>query len=379
MRSAQTAPPIPPPGQAGGVLAGLSRVNNDTALRNSAVWACLRLRADLVSTMPVKAYREVDGVEVEVPKPPILISPGGDRVDMQEWLYSTQVDLDRAGNAFGIITERNALGLPARIELASLGDCSVRMQRGNLEYVIAGTTYQPDKVWHEKQFTLAGLAVGLNPIAYAAYTLGAYLSAMQFALDWFGNSAMPAVDLKNVEKTVPADVAAEVKRRYQASVSPGGVFVHGNDWEIKPIQSMASQSQYLDMMRDGVPDVARYFGCPADLIDGAVSGSSLTYATIGQRNLQFLIMHLGPAVTRRETALSTLLPRPRYVKLNRNALLAMDPQTRATVIGQQLKDRVLTPTEARALDERAPLTDADLAEFDRVYGAPRTQPTEAKS
>lgn len=49
---------------------GSTVVTNETALRHSAIWACLRLRANLVSTMPVDLFRRVDGIQVEVPKPP---------------------------------------------------------------------------------------------------------------------------------------------------------------------------------------------------------------------------------------------------------------------------------------------------------------------
>ena len=69
-------------------------------------------------------------VNLEVPAPPVLVNPGGARVDMIEWLYSTQVDLDRAGNCFGIITETDGLGLPRRIDLVSLGDVSIRVKGG---------------------------------------------------------------------------------------------------------------------------------------------------------------------------------------------------------------------------------------------------------
>jgi phage portal protein BeeE len=65
-----------------GATRGTVAVNTDTALRHSAVWACLRLRANLVSTLPVKLYREMVGQQVEVPKPKLLVSPSGDRIDM---------------------------------------------------------------------------------------------------------------------------------------------------------------------------------------------------------------------------------------------------------------------------------------------------------
>ncbi|HEU4422056.1 MAG TPA: phage portal protein [Pilimelia sp.] len=370
-------PQIPTPGAA--PLAGSVRVSNETAMRHSAVWACLRLRADLISTMPVDVYRKVGDVRVSVPTPPVLINPGGERIGIQEWLYSTQVDLDRAGNCFGLITARDGAGRPARIELVELGSVGLVSEAGEITYRIDGKRYAPRDVWHERQFTISGLAVGLSPVAYAAWSIGSYLSAQQFALDWFGNSAIPAAELTNKAKTLTAPEAAAVKERYRATIRAGDVFVHGSDWELKPIQAVASQTQYVELMQYGVPDISRFFGCPADLIDGAVSGQSVTYANITQRNLQLLIMNLGPAVARRETALSSLVAQPRYVKLNRSALLAMDPATRAQMLRVQLESKQITPTEARAVEDRAPFTPEQIAEIIALYGAPRTQPTGATS
>lgn len=369
---------IPPRGQG---RPGAPAATNDSAMRHSAVWACLRLRADLVSTMPVDVYRRVNGVQVDVPKPPVLVNPGGERVGIQEWLYSSQVDLDRAGNTFGLITERNALGLPARIDLQVLSDITVRANGSEITQVkIGGQKYEGAdlaNIWHEKQFTVSGMPLGLSPVAYAAWSIEESMSAQRFALDWFGGSAVPMAELKNNEKTINKAEAQVAKDFYRAAVSSGDLFVHGKDWEYKPIQTVAAQTEFLEARRFGSNEIARFFGCPSDLIDAAVSTGSITYGTITQRNLQFLIMNLGPAVARRETALGTLTSKPRFVKLNRSALLAMDPEARAQTIKIRLESRALTPTEARALDDLPPLTDADLAEFDRVYGAPRTNPVPA--
>ncbi|WP_309139976.1 phage portal protein [Micromonospora sp. 4G55] len=99
-------------------------------------------------------------------------------------------------------------------------------------------------------------------------------------------------------------------------------------------------------------------------------GSNINYANITQRNLQFLIMHLGPAVARREKNLTKLLSRPRYVKLNTDALLRMDPLERAKVITEKIKNRTMTPTEARALDDNPPLTAQQIQEFTDLFGEP---------
>lgn len=359
------------------IKAGTARVTNDTALRASAVWAALRLRANLISSLPVDAYRERDGIQLEVPRPAVTWVSGGRVLDWGAALYMTQFDLDRSGNCFGVITETNGLGLPARIELVNLADVALTLRDGEVVYNVGGTVYQREQMWHEIQYPVSGLAVGLSPVAFAAYSIGAYLSAQDFALDWFGSSAMPAAVLQNTERTVTPEVAAVVKSRAQAAMAPGGLFVTGNDWDLKPINAANNQAAYVELMQFGVPDIARFFDVPADLIDGSIPGSAVTYANISQRNLQLLLMHIGPAVTRRERALSDLLPRPRGVKLNRDALLAMDPATRAATLKVQIDSRVRTVNEARALENLPPLTPDQMAEFDRLFGAARTNPVPA--
>ena len=89
-----------------------------------------------------------------------------------------------------------------------------------------------------------------------------------------------------------------------------------------------------------------------------------------QRNLQFLIHNLGPTLYRRERRLSRLLPQPRFVKFNTSALLRMDDETRAQVIAERIQSRTLAPSEARALENLPPLTEAQIAEFDRLFGDP---------
>jgi HK97 family phage portal protein len=362
-------------------------VTNDTALRNSAVWACLRLRADLMSSFPIDVYRYVGGIQIEVPKPPVLMSPGGTEVGIKEWVYSTEFDLDRGGNCFGIITERTGVigpdgrGLPGRIDLVELGSVSVRGKGPRItKFVIDGTEYEPWEIWHERQYTVAGMPLGLSPVAYAAWTIEEVLSAQQFARDWFAGGAVPLAELKNTAKTIDPDGARVAREQFRAAVDSSGLFVHGVDWEYKPIQAVASQSAFLEARQYGAQDIARFFGCPGDLIDAAVSGSSVTYANITQRNLQFLIMNLGPAVGRREDAFSRrLVSGPRFVKLNTDALLRMDPEARARTIGARVNARILAPSEARALDNLPPFTDDQLAEFDRLFGSRSVpaQPTTA--
>lgn len=380
--AADLIPPRPPLAPVGGVV-----VTDQAALRHSAVWASLRLRANLISTLPVDAYRRIklpgepgDGYQLPLAKPPVLVNPGGERVGLKEWLYSSQFDLDRAGNTFGLITERDGVGLPRRIDLVPYSEVAVRCEKGELvKYRIAGVEHAPRDVWHEKQYTVAGLHVGLSPVAYAAWSIGEYLSVQQFATDWFGSGAVPAGHLKNTAKVINPKDAASVKERFKASVQGRDLFVTGSDWEYSMLQAEAAGSDWLEAKNYGIADIARFFDVPGDLIDAAVTSGNITYANVTQRNLQFLIMHLGPAITRREDALSSLLPSPRYVKFNTDALLRMDPQTRAATIAARIDSRTLAPSEAREIEDLPPLTEDQMAEYDRLFGSPRTPPATASS
>ena len=352
---------------------GASMVTADRALRHSAVWACLRLRADLISTSPVDVYREQGGRAKVITSPQVLVRPDG-RNDVTEWLYSSQMDLDRFGNCFGLIT-RDARTMPATIELLPAEAVTVLAKGSTITgYRYGGTVFDPYEVWHERQFTTAGSPVGLSPIAHAAMSILGYLSAQEFARDWFNGAAVPASSLKNTAKTISATEATEIKKRFRSTVQSGDVFVHGADWEFKMLGGNASEAQFLETQKFSIGDVCRFLGVPGDMIDAESSTGSITYANVTQRNLQLLIMNLGPAITRRERALSTVTPKPQYVKLNTDAVvLRMDPMSRVEMGKAQVEARLRVPSELREKDDLPPYTPEQLAEFAALF--PSKAPT----
>ncbi len=344
---------------------GAVTVSTDSAMRNSAVWACLALRANLISTMPVDCFRRVGGFQIETAKPPLLVNPGGDDYGITDWLYSSQVELDRTGNLFGVVRMRDALGKPAVVELAP--SAAVRI-KGRGPKIVGFKVGHEDidlaDMWHERQYTVPGVPLGLSPVAYAAMSIGNYLSAQQFALDWFGNGAIPSGALKNINRTIDATEAQTTKDRFKIAVANRDLFVHGADWDYTPIATAQNESQFLETMRYGIVDIARFYGVPADLIDAEVQHQSkITYANITQRNLQFLLMNLTAPIIRREAKLTSAVPNGRFVKLNTDAMLRMDTQTRETMLVGMVAGRTLAPSEAREIDNRPPFTAAQIAEF----------------
>lgn len=340
---------------------GMPYIDQDNARRISAVWAALRLRADLMSTIPVRAYRTFQGMQVESNLPPWMADP-----EFIEWRYSSQTELDSTGNAIGPILSRDGMGLPNRVKIAPTAQCSLLYRDGELtHYRICGQVYAKADVWHEKQYTVPGLDVGLSPVAYSAFTLGQYKSVQDFATQWFLSGNGPRASLKNAEKTLSTKEAAIVKEAWRASQTMGEPFVHGSDWEYTLINAQSASNDWIESQRLSNVDIARFFGVPSDLLDAAISGQNVTYANMSQRNLQFMIMHLTPAIVRREAAFSQLLPRPRYVELDADAaLLRMDPKTRAEVMKLLIEARLICPNEGRAMENRLPYTDDQIKEFE---------------
>jgi HK97 family phage portal protein len=365
-------------GGRGGHATGSVDVNADTALRQSAVWACVRLRADHMSTLPVDTYRDHDGIAVEVTKKPIFDKPGGKDWPWHDWVWASQSDLDRTGNAVGVIREKNAMGLPMTIELANSREVSVRVRKENVNgrqftvvtWRIGHEEFGPQDIWHERQFPVSGFILGLSPIAYAAWSIGEAMSMQEFALKWFGQGGVPRARLTNTQKTIKPAEATVIKDRWRSSVVAGDLFVTGNDWSYDLIQAEQAGLEWVEGRKFSVPEICRFMGCPADMIDGAANsgGGEVNYANITQKNLQFLIHHLGPAVIRREKNWSSgMLPQPVYVKLNTDALLRMDPQSRQDMIKSQLESRQITITEARALDNRPKYTKAQEDEVMKYF------------
>lgn len=348
------------------------RVTPQTANTASAVWAARRLRADLVSSLPVQAYRKVDGRAVEVPTPQVLVEPWPGQ-PISEWLWASQFDLDGLGNCWGIKREMNALGLPAQVELVSADEVTATIRGRMLKDVkVNGEQVPLDLVWHESAYAPAGSPIGMSPLMFAASAVGTALAAQRSASDWHAQSgAHPTGILRNTTKTVGAAEAAEIKARFRAAVQDHGLFVTGRDWEWSAEKVSAIDAGFLAQMQHNAVDLARFMNVPSDTIDAAMPGSTVTYANMSQRNTQLLVMHMGPAIGRRERALSTWLSQPRYVKLNSDALLRMDPQSRSASLIAEVGGRLRTPSEAREKLDLAPFTPEDLAEFAAVFGQAR--------
>lgn len=363
---------------------GAPYVDEQQALTISAVWSALRIRADLVSSLPLYCYRDaefggmVTGVEdlptgsvrIDADKGPFFNSPSVNDMSFEEWLWASQFELDRNGNTMGLIQSKDRNGFPMRIDLVPTRRWSVVADHvtGEIKkWKLDGADVPVKMVWHERANPIPGSPLGLSPIAYAAYTLQEYKSVEEFIVNWYVSSAVPRARLKNVNRELDSKESIVVKESWRASLATGEPFVHGSDWEYDTIQAEQASTDWLESKRMTSVEVARYIGVPASIIDASVSGQAITYQNMSMKDLDFLIHFLGPALQRRERKFSrNLVPRPRYLTFDSDALLRMDPITRAEWIRMQIEGRFLCPSEARAMYNRKPFTDKQIDEFERL-------------
>jgi HK97 family phage portal protein len=168
------------------------QVGTDQALRLTAVWACVRLLADAVSTLPLDVYRR--GERDPLPElPPLLRQPAAG-MTLNEWLYAVMVSLLLRGNAYGVVTGRSGSTLlPAQVDLAHPDRLAVTVTPdGRVQYRLNGEELLPDDVWHVRAYTFPGAVLGLSPVEYARQTIGLGLAAEKFGAQFFGDGSIPA-------------------------------------------------------------------------------------------------------------------------------------------------------------------------------------------
>lgn len=346
-------------------LAGLWHVGWHGAMAIPAVWSAVRLRANIVASLPVQVYRRDPntGRAVRVPaaETGVLAQPSS-TFDMTSWLHASQVSLDMRGNSYGRIVARHpTTHLPTQVELVHPDTVTVRTDdEGFLRYTFAGRDVDTLDVWHERQNEVPGDECGVSPIAAAARALGIPLAAQHYGGEFYTDALHPSA-LMSSQDPIDEDAARIVKARVMATQDGREPLVLGGNWRWQQLAVNPSDAMFLDVMRYGAEDVARLFDVPGELIGAPSQGSSVTYANREQRTQDLLALRLGPVIARRERALSRLTVRGQYVKLNTAALLRADLAGRYNSYQIGLRNGFLSFDDVADLEDREPLTAEQLA------------------
>lgn len=351
-------------------------VTDDSAMRLSAVWGCVDLIAEIVSTLPIDEYTNTGpgGSPEKQRRPRLLDDPGGDGYGFEVWCRQLMISELLRGNQYGLIQSLDDRGYPNVIQNVHPDRISYDHRRD--QWFLDGKSidrypFGEAQLWHVPAYSVPGTPMGLAPISYAAQTIGLGIATQRFGAQWFGDGAHPTATLTG-EQPISEDDAKLLKQRILATMHDNREpLVLGAGYKLEPIQVAPEESQFLETIAANADDVARFFfrRPPGE-------GGQVTYANVEARSLDMLVYTVNPWLVRLERALTRLRPRGRYVKFNADAIVRPDTKTKAEVDALTLRAGLQTPNERRRIHDLSPLPGGDELNWPPFSTSAATEPVE---
>lgn len=332
----------------------------EKALRVAPVYGAVDLVTGALISVPLHAYRASGDVRVRMPYDPwVVADPAPGVVDPLTWRSQYVASMMLRGNAYGLLGVQSLTWLNP--------DAMQVRQDGHVpSYWYAGQELAVERVVHVRGLTMPGSAVGLSPLTLFRYQIESGLGADEYTRNWFRQGAAPSAVFRNSAKTMTQAEADTAKKRFKATVRNGDVLVVGADWDYTALTVGAKDAQFVEAANLTANQIAAVYHVPPEEL-GGTSGGSLTYATLESYDRKFVTRAVMPWAARLEAALSTLLPRPQYVKFNLDAYVRTDLKTRMDAHAVALNVGLETIDEARALEDRPPLTPEQVAAWQENY------------
>ena len=356
-------------------------VTPESAVQRVAVFASANLIAQTVTQLPVDLFRGSGQAKREVPKPPLLLDPGGQGYGFADWSWSVLFRCLLQGNAVGFIAARDSEGFPTSIELQSLESVSARYIDGDREWTIGGEKVPADRIFHLRAYPAEQRIAGLSPIGMHMRTIGIGLQAEEFGAAFFRDGGHPTGILTSEGRLV-GETAKSIKAKFvEAMRGSREPVVIPAQVKYQPIQVNPAESQFLETQKYSAAECARIFGPGVAEMLGYETGGSMTYANVESRSLHLLIYTLNAWAKRLEDALSTprMTPRGQYVKFNRKALLQAVTLDRFHAHEVALKNGFETINEVREVEDMPPVAWGDEPFTPAIGTPPAAVPAPAPS
>lgn len=252
-RSLMSSAFIPPPQV--GVIDDFVGVHR--AMAHMTVFACVRLLADTIASLPWKVYRrDANGMPKEVKPQPALVRQPWPGFDLFQWKWMCVASMALRGNSYHMVTSRDKSGNPTALLPLHPDIVFLERQPDILEwfapiYRVMGEAIPRTDMVHMRRFTMPGEPWGLSPVRQAAVAIGMGLSAEEYGYRYFKESANPSGTLST---DLPLDDEA-IKRVMQNWIqSQGGrrlpaVLTGGFKWQTLSISP--DEAQFLECVVPG--------------------------------------------------------------------------------------------------------------------------------
>lgn len=341
-------------------------VNEDTALKLTAIWSAVGIIADSIASMPLHAYRSTGTGRARLSKQPrwadLVSSMPNPYEDRYTWIHRAVTGLCLPGNAYMLILDRDSNGYPNSLVNLSPSRVEPVLDGGRMVYVYESApgqrevfdrytaTNQSGRVLHVK-FYDNGAARGLSPIDANEQAISAALAAQAHASDYWEKGGMPPGIISVEGRPSPEAIKAlgqwwDDARRGKDSRHRPAVMSQA---KFEPITLTPEQAQLLQTRQFTVNEIARIYRVPAHLL---ADTSVTTWGSgIEEMNRHFLQFTLLPYISRLEAAFNMLLPRGSFVKFDPSGILRGDIQTRYQAYATGIQNGFLNRNEVRAWED----------------------------
>jgi HK97 family phage portal protein len=344
------------------VHAGVS-VNEKNALGMPAVWRAVNLIAGTCASLPLHLYRYRDDDTRLKVRTALLDQPHPDLTPFEVW-EQVFAHLALWGNAY-LLKLRNQGGQlselwpihPSRVKTGRASD-------GTKIYQVDNNTDDPqtdDTILHIPGFGYDGI-VGLSPITIARQGIGLAMAAEEYGARLFGSGSL-ASGILQTDRVLDQPTADRLKARWKERV--GGldraheVAVLDAGTKFQQLSIPPEDAQFIESRRFQISEVARMYGVPPHMLMDTEKSTSWGTG-IEQQNIAFVVYTLRPWLTRVEQRVSSLYPRPQFVRFSVEGLLRGDTQQRAAFYKQMWDVGAFSTNDIRRYEDLSPVDGGDV-------------------
>lgn len=343
----------------------------DIALQISTVYACARLLAGTVSSLPLMVFKED--------------SRGNRKVDRGSRLWTILHDQPNAvmtasdfwqamilqwalrGNAYAQIM-RDSVGDVISLWPLSSDQMTVFSDKetGRLvyQYVRDSQTYDltPDQVLHIKDIGTGIL--GFSKLEFMGSSVQEAMATQKYTMQNAQNFGRPSgiltVDHVLDRKKGQADAVGRALGSFKSE--SGKLIVLEADMKFQQVALTPEQSQLLESRKYGVEEICRWFGVPPVLI--GASGATTWGSGIAEIVSGFHKFTLNPLLKSIEQALESRILRLEergsvVIEFNLDAFFRGDLQSRYAAYATAVQNGFKTRNEVRALENDPPIEGGD--------------------
>lgn len=344
-----------------------------TVLAFSAVYACVALISGDVSKMRIVLRQKAsDGTwpELEEGSPflPVLRKPNRYQTRVQFLQFWVASKLLR-GNAY-ILKVRDARQLVRELHplhpdsvtplVTPDGEVYYQIAPDNLSGVTEQVIVPASEIIHDRMNCLWHPLVGVSPLFACNVTASQGVKIQRNSSRFFENMSRPSGHLSAPGRIEDVDVE-RIKKQFEERFGGdnlGRLLVTGSDLKYTPMTIAPDDAQMIEQLKWTAEDVARAFGVPGYKVG---AGARPALSNLGALQLDYyndaLQVHVEAIEVLIDEALD--LGSRQMISLDVEALLRMDPQTRADIDDKRVKSGTLSPNEARAAYNLPPVEGGD--------------------